>query len=51
MLLVDAIAETIDRWRKDHPDLMVSEILAALEEIRFKLTEGIIREAPSNDLQ
>jgi len=37
------LANVIDVWHKAHPDLTVQEILNALETIRHKLTEGMIR--------
>lgn len=40
------LANVIDVWHKAHPDLTVQEILNALETIRHKLTEGMIRSSP-----
>lgn len=37
------LANVLDVWHEAHPDLTVQEILAALESIRSKLTEGLIR--------
>ena len=37
------LANCLDVWHKAHPDLTVQEILTGLEEIRFKLTEALVR--------
>jgi len=37
------LANVLDVWHEAHPDLTVLEILAALESIRGKLTEGLIK--------
>jgi len=37
------LANVIDVWHTAHPDLTVQEILSALETIRRKLTEALIR--------
>lgn len=38
------LALTIDKYRLTHPQLTAMEVLTALELIRFKLTEDLIRE-------
>lgn len=43
--MTDFLANCIDAWHKSHPDLMVSEILKAIEEIRSKLTDALIKHA------
>lgn len=40
--ICEGICEAIDDWRIEHPELTIMEILRALEEIRSKLTEGMI---------
>ena len=44
--LCDAICHAVDQWHESHPDLMVSEILDAMEEIRCKLQDALDRKAP-----
>jgi hypothetical protein len=38
-----SIASAIDEWRVTHPDVTVADVLAALEEVRFELTEALLR--------
>lgn len=39
--LAGCISQAIDAWRVDHPDLMVSEIYAAFNEIAEKLDSSV----------
>lgn len=39
----EGLCEAIDDWRIEHPELTVLEILKALEKIRVKLTESLIK--------
>lgn len=41
--LANFLATCVDKWREHHPELTCMEILTALELIRFKLTEAMIR--------
>jgi hypothetical protein len=41
--LASHVCRSIDVWHSRHPDLTAYEILSALEDIRFKLTEALIR--------
>lgn len=40
------LANVLDVWHKAHPDLTVQEILTAIESIRHKLTEALVRQRP-----
>jgi len=44
--LCDAICQSIDKWRERHPDLMVSEIFDAMDEIRSKLQDALDGKPP-----
>lgn len=37
------LTTAIDKWREKHPDVMVSEIIESLEDIRHTLTESLMR--------
>ena len=37
------IARAVDVWREKDADLSALEVLTALEEIRFRLTEAVVR--------
>lgn len=39
--LTDAICQAIDRWHSAHPNLMVSEIVDSLAEVREKLMAAV----------
>jgi hypothetical protein len=43
------LANCLDAWHTAHPDLTVQEILNGLEELRHKLTEGLIEALREND--
>ena len=38
-----ALASTVDNWRAIHPAVTAIEVLSALEEIRYALTEALIK--------
>mgnify|MGYP001573801710 FL=1 len=37
------IARAVDDWRATHDSLTALEVLEALEEVRFRLTEAVVR--------
>lgn len=41
--LATYLATCVDRWREHDPEVTCMDILSALEIIRFKLTEAMIR--------